>query len=314
MTIDDRALAWMLASQRGVLSRVDALNCGLTANGIRHRTRPGGPWQRLLPAIYLTTTGAPRYDQLLMAATLYAGPVSVITGPAALRNHGIRAPDNRHVDVLVPASRKRASHAFAAIHRTRRMPFSFAVDGSLRFALPARAVADTVRGLSKVSDARAIVASAVQQRKCTIQELGVELADGPIRDSARLRAVLLEVMAGVRSAPEAELRDLIRKSGLPLPLFNPQLFLNGEFLATPDAWWPDAGVIAEVDSREWHLSPADWENTMRRHARLSAAGIIVLHISPRQLHTEPDRVVRDIAGALRAGRPVPGIATRLAAA
>jgi very-short-patch-repair endonuclease len=194
------------------------------------------------------------------------------------------------------------------------MPHGFTVDGGLRFAPAARAVADTARGLSVVSEARAVVASAVQQRKCTIQELGVELADGPIRDSARLRAVLLEVMAGVRSAPEAELRDLIRKSGLPLPLFNPQLFLNGEFLATPDAWWPDAGVIAEVDSREWHLSPADWENTMRRHARLSAAGIIVLHISPRQLHTEPDRVVRDIAGALRAGRPVPGIATRLAAA
>ncbi len=101
---------------------------------------------------------------------------------------------------------------------------------------------------------------------------------------------------------------------MPLPLFNPQLFLNGKFLATPDAWWPDAGVAAEVDSREWHLSPADWENTMRRHARLSAAGIIVLHISPRQLRTEPDRVVRDIAGALRAGRPVPGITIRPAAA
>lgn len=314
MTLEHRDVAWLVASQRGVLSRTQAFACGITANGVQYRTRPGGPWQRLLPGIYLTTTGPPSRDQLLMAALVYAGSVSMITGPAALPIYSIRPPKTRVVDVLVPATRQRASRAFVTIHRTHRMPHGFTVDGGLRFAPAARAVADTARGLSVVSEARAVVASAVQQRKCTIQELGAELADGPIRDSARLRAVLLEVMAGVRSAPEAELRDLIRKSGLPLPLFNPQLFLNGEFLATPDAWWPDAGVIAEVDSREWHLSPADWENTMRRHARLSAAGIIVLHISPRQLHTEPDRVVRDIAGALRAGRPVPGIATRLAAA
>ena len=34
---------------------------------------------------------------------------------------------------------------------------------------------------------------------------------------------------------------------------------DGEtFLARPDAWWLKAGVVVEVDSREWHLSPEDW--------------------------------------------------------
>ena len=249
MTLDDRDAAWLLASQRGVLSRTQALACGMTANGIQYRTRPGGPWQRLLPGIYLTTTGEPSRDQLLTAALVYAGPVSVITGPAALPIYKIRTPTARVVDVLVPATKRPASRSFVAIYRTRRMPQGFTVEGALRFAPAARAVADAARGQAVLSEVRAVVASAVQQRRCTIQELGTELTDGAIRDSARLRAVLLEVMAGVRSAPEAEFRDLIRTSGLPLPLFNPQLFLNGEFLATPDAWWPDAGVIAEVDSR-----------------------------------------------------------------
>jgi hypothetical protein len=37
---------------------------------------------------------------------------------------------------------------------------------------------------------------------------------------ALLRKVILEAAAGIRSAPEAELRDLIVKAALPMPLFN----------------------------------------------------------------------------------------------
>jgi len=121
-------------------------------------------------------------------------------------------------------------------------------------------------------------------------------------------------MDGARSAPEADFRALIMRSGLPLPKFNWNIYLHGEFLARPDAWWPEAGVVAEVESREWHLSPEDWERTMRRQARMASAGLIVLPFSPRQLHDEPERLLRDVAGALRVGRPVPGITARPSAA
>ena len=127
--------------------------------------------------------------------------------------------------------------------------------------------------------------------------------------------MLGEVIDGIRSPAEADLRMLIRTSGLPQPLYNPKLYLpDGLFLAQPDAWWPDYGVAAEVDSREWHLSPADWEATMARHARMSAAGIVVLHFSPRQQRDQPAAVIGTIAGALRAGRPLPAITTRPMAA
>jgi len=49
-----------------------------------------------------------------------------------------------------------------------------------------------------------------------------------------------------------------------------------------DAWWAAAGVAAEIDSREWHLAPAGWERTMRRHAEMISQGILVLHFSPGQ--------------------------------
>jgi hypothetical protein len=310
----ERALRSFLLSQRGVLTREQALACGISAHGIAHRIRRGGPWLRLLPGIYLTATGAPTWDQLQTAALLHAGAGSVITGPAALCNYGIRRSQPRRVDVLIPHERERQSAKFAAIHRTRRMPETVAVDLALRFAPAERAVADTVRQLADLAETRAVVAAAVQLGRCSIADLAAELRAGPVRGSARLRSVLAEVIAGIRSAPEGDLRDLIRKSGLPQPLYNPRLYVGDVFLAQPDAWWPEYGVAVEVDSREWHLSPADWERTMARHRRMSAAGIIVLHISPRQLRDQQADAIAEIAGALRSGRSLPAVTTRPLAA
>jgi very-short-patch-repair endonuclease len=306
---DDRALLWLLAHQRGVVARAQALESGMSEDGLRHRIRTGGPWQRLLPGVYLATTGQSTREQRQIAAILYAGPSSLITGRAALRACGIGGPETEMIDVLIPAERQRASQRFVAIHRTRRMPQQSFVDGPIRYVPAARAVADAVRGLTKLSDARTVVASAVQMRRCSIAQVADELRNGPHRGSALLRTVLAEVAVGVRSTAEGDFLALIRRSGLPRPLFNARLLQDGVLLGIVDAWWPEASVAVEVDSREWHLLPSHWDDTMRRHARLIAAGVGVIHVSPRQIRTEPDRIVGNIADALLRGRPAAGIVT-----
>jgi hypothetical protein len=97
-------------------------------------------------------------------------------------------------------------------------------------------------------------------------------------------------------------------------MYNPTLLWNGQFLASPDAWWPDFGVAAEVESKEWHLLPSDWEHTMTRQRRMTSAGIYVLQFTPGQLRREPGVVLADIAAALKVGRSAPGITTRPVAA
>jgi hypothetical protein len=260
--------------------------------------------------VYLTATGQPTRQQLEVAAVLHAGPRSLITGRAALAFHGIRGPNAAAVDVLVPAISSVRSRGFVVIHRTRRIPELWACDLALRYALPARAIADSLRSLDELADARTVVASAVQQRLCTVRELAGELADRHDAGDALFRQVLAEVAAGIRSAPEGELRDLIMNSGLPEPLYNADLYLNGKFLARPDAWWPHACVAVEVDSREWHLLPEDWQQTLRRTRRMTAAGIFVVHVTPGQLRAEPQQVIQDVADALERGRPAIGITTR----
>jgi len=147
----------------------------------------------------------------------------------------------------------------------------------------------------------------VQQGRCRIDWLGEELRCGPVRGSARLRRALAEVTGGIRSATEGDLRDLIIRAGLPMPMFNARLYAGQRLIAVADAWWPQAHVAVEVDSREWHLSPEDWERTLRRSAALGALGIVVLHFTPGQIRDEPARVAAEISSAIgfgRAGGPV----------
>lgn len=275
----------------------------MTESVLHHRIRQNGAWQVLLPGVYLSSTGTATSAQREMAPLLYVGPGAAITGPAALVAHGIRAPETAIVDVLVPAERKRRDIGFVRVQRTSRMPNVVYPVGAIRYAPPVRAMAGTARTLRDVGDVRAVVASAVQWRKVHVIDLAGELAGGPAAGSALLRAVLAEVAdGGVRSAVEADLRTLIKRARLPDPLYNPRLYVGEEFIATPDAWWPAAGVAVEVDSREWHLSPQDWERTLARHSRMSAHGIIVLHYPPSRLHAEPRVVMAEIKSALEAGR------------
>jgi very-short-patch-repair endonuclease len=307
--LDDRALSAVLLRQHGVISRSQALACGMTPGALRCRIEGRGLWQRLLPGTYLAATGTPTTIQREIAALSYAGRDSVITGPAALRHHEIRAQATGVITVLIPARRAVRSTETVRIWRSQRMP-RFVVDDGVRVVLPARAVADTARALSSLRDVRAVVADAVQAGRCPIRLLADELDDGPRRHSALLRRAITEVREGVRSVTEAEFRDLLRRARLPSPMFNASIFAGRTFLAVADAWWPDAGVAAEVDSREWHLRPADWERTMRRHAALTAHGILVLHFTPRMIRNDGARVVTEIRDAIRAGRARPALDLR----
>src|SRR5580693_8330234 len=136
--VDDSVLARVLRDQEGVISRAEALDSGMPLHQVRYRIRAGGPWQRLLPGVYLAATGTPTQQQTEIAALRYAGPGSALTGVAALRRHGVR------------------------VWPTVRMPEFVLADGAVRFTQAARAVADASRELSSLREVRAVTADAVQ--------------------------------------------------------------------------------------------------------------------------------------------------------
>lgn len=303
MALFDRdAVADILRKQHGVITRSQAKSCRMSESALRHRLRTDGPWQVLLPGIYLASTGAATNVQREVAAALYGGPGSVITGPSALALHRIRVPRTPTVNILVPQARRRRSVGFVQLSRTSRMPALVFPQDGVFYVPPARAVADTVRDLRDLAAIRAIVADGVQRGIVPIRQLAEELDSGPRWGSARFRQVLQEVADGIRSAAEGDLLALVKSEGLPEPMYNARLYAGNTFIGSPDVWWAEAGVAGEVDSRAWHLSPADWERTLARDARMSAHGIVVLRFSPNRLRKEPRVVADEIRSALEAGR------------
>jgi hypothetical protein len=300
--IDTATLDDILDRQHDVITRKQALRAGVTQDALRHRLRAGGPWQILLPQVYVATTGTPSRGQQEMGAMLYGGPQSVVTGRAALACHRIRVELSDFVDVLVPLTRQRGDAGFVRLHRTSRMPEGHFQFGGIRYTLAARAVGDMVRGMGSLRDVRALVADAVQRERCELGELIAELNAGPRRESALFREALSEVIGGSRSAAEGDLLKLITKAGLEMPLFNAEIYDGDEFVARPDAWYPELGIAIEIDSREWHLSPTQHKYTLRRGNRMEKYLINVLRFTPNDLRYEPEWVIAEIREAISRAR------------
>jgi hypothetical protein len=184
---DAERLRHVLQAQHQVITRVQALACGMPQSTLDRYIAPGGRWQRLLPGVYLAVTGAATQDQRELAALLYAGRRSLLTGSAAMRRHRLRPAGPDVVDVLIPWQRRRQSTGFVRVHRTRRMPVRLYVTGGIRFAKAPRAVADAARILTRFDDVRHVVCEAVQRRACTVAELIEELEVGPPRSSTLFR-------------------------------------------------------------------------------------------------------------------------------
>jgi hypothetical protein len=302
---DNAHLLRILDAQHQVISRSQALACGLPRSTVTSWGKSKGKWQRLLPGVYLTVTGKPSPEQRLMAALLYAGPTSLVTGTAALRVYRLRAPGPDVVDVLVPQASRRQSTAFVRIHRTRRLPRVYRA-GAVRYAAPARAVADAAHLLPSLDDVRAVVAEAIQKQACSIAQLGLELTQAGTRDTSRLRIALKDIRAGSRSVAEIRFRELVEASPLPSPRYN--VFLrsaDGTDIGEVDAWWADAGVSVEIDSQEYHFYRADWLRTEAKRSRLLKHGVFPHNIAPVRVARDWDAVCAELRSSLEKGRQRP---------
>jgi hypothetical protein len=293
----------------GVLTRAQLLAAGVTSATIARSLQPGGRCRRLLPGVLLLNHGEPTRRQLVMASLLYAGPRSVLTGLEAARWHGIRRlPDDGQIHVLVPHGCQVSSRDFLRVERTRRPPSVECITG-IPVASAARSVVDAVRRLQRPDQIRAMVADTVQRGICCVDSLAEEVAHWGVPGVAAPRRVLAEIGDGVRSAAEAWARALIRRSRLvPPPAWNIAVHSNtGRRLAVVDAWWDDAGLAWEIDSKEFHLGPDDYDATMRRHSALAASGVLVVHTVPGRLRNDAaavlDEVERAYIEAKRRPRP-----------
>jgi hypothetical protein len=315
----DADLVAVADSQLGLITAAQLAQLGVQTSTVARR-RAGGMWTRVLPGVHLVDGGHPTRTQRLLAALLYAGPDSMLTGTSALRLYGFRAlhlqeiaddePERPEpVHVLVAHERRRLSTGFVRIERTHRLPTPARRRG-LAVAPLARAVGDAARRFPRESDAVAVVTEAVQRGWVDVDDLRTELREGPTRGSRYLRGAVASVARGARSVPEVDLASLLEAAQIPGLVLNARLVTDsGVFVAVADAWLDDVGLAIEVDSLEYHSTGEHFERTVRRNARYATAGVPVFTVLPTDIRDRPNSVVGDVLSARAAAtqRPRPRV-------
>ncbi|MER5351579.1 hypothetical protein ABT093_14765 [Kitasatospora sp. NPDC002551] len=308
--------------QQNVLTAGQLRARGVPARIISEHCRRGGPWQRLLPRVYLLQSGDPSPEQRMWAALLYAArngreggraEGAVITGAAALALYGFaavpRLPAVTGVDVLVPRQRRLKDAGEVRIRRTERELVARSVHG-LACAPVARAVADALHEWTSEGAAggpapvREVLGEAVRRPdlRCTVRELAAELAESGLVSDLRVRAVLDGLLAAERDRSLERIGELVDEWLLPVPLTGPELRMRGgTYVAVPDLYWPRAGVAVEVDSELRSVSEGEAAWMRGGQHRMEYLGVRVVYVSGARLAEDPDAVGAELREAFRLG-------------
>jgi very-short-patch-repair endonuclease len=293
----DAIIVALAARQHGAVARAQLLRLGVAASAIDDRVARG--WlQRLYRGVYRvgpvenTRTRA-------MAALLACGEAAVLShSTAATVVWGCAAIDGAQglVEVTRPAGAR--MHVGIRVHRTSLLPSEVVLRDALRVTTPERTILD-LAGTTPLAALERLVADAVARRVVRESALLAVLASHPgQRGTSRLRTLLGNGGAPVRSEAEAHFRRLIRGTGLKAPLVNTRV---GRYRV--DFLWPAERLVVEVDGLAFHGSALRFESDRRRDAELVAAGYRVIRVTWRRLTAEPAAVLVQVAQALAVTTP-----------
>lgn len=274
------------------------------------RATRAGHWREVLSGAWLRSAGPVTRDHRQQAALARLGPRAALTGADACAEYGMRdVPADDRVAVLVPHRVQRDLGPDVRLVRST-VPATVLTMRGRRWVGPARAVHDACLGLG-LQQVRALVTAAADDTWTSAADLRELLEAGPRRGSANLRRAIGDVEAGARSAPEAEaadvLGDAVRARRLPRFLLNPDVYLHGELLVSPDLWLVGTGVGGELDSRRFHGSQISLDRTLARHARAERRGVTLVHRSPTRFRQDPQDFVRELAERVAEVPEPPGL-------
>lgn len=273
------------STQRRVLTARALREHGVSAAVADERCRPGGPWQLLLPGVYLLRPGPPAGDERLHAALLYAGGAggsggsgdapgeaeesvpaprdghaetaggaAMITGYAALALNGFAAaPPLRalnRIDVLVPRSRRLRSAGWARLVHAERPPCAEEIAGMPVAPVP-RALADAVAESTDGVTVGRLLVESVRVGHCEPPAVVRELRRARLLGRSHVVDAVEMLLAEGRAQAEGRLYEMVFRYWLPEPCWNVELRLpGGPSLGSVDAYWPEQAVALELYARD----------------------------------------------------------------
>ncbi len=98
---------------------------------------------------------------------------------------------------------------------------------------------------------------------------------------------------------ETKLKQLLRRNGLPTPVFQYEIWHNGRFIARVDAAYPEHRIAIEYDSYEHHTGKQAIDRDSDRRARLQRIDWETITFTAASIRQQRRRSARDAAQETR---------------
>lgn len=285
----DLRIAEIAAGQRGYVTRKQLLALGVTRSAVTRRIDFG----RLIPdhnGVY--AVGHLSKDPLDRAfgAVLACGKDAVLSHASAATVWGIYRHWRRPYHVTAPSGHSRpgiAVHRAELHRRDRTRQLGLPVTG------PARTLADNARGMTEKRLTRAVNDLRLQGylNQSDLVDLLIRCPRHP--GARRLRPFALGTKGPTRSDFEDGFHAFTERFGLPDALVNTKL--HGFEV---DAYFPQHGVVVELDGWDFHSSQSSFKLDREQDAELLALGIVTLRITWDRLIGSPEREARRLTAIL----------------
>lgn len=283
--------------QRGVISRTQALTCGISPDAVDRLLR-AGRWLPLRRGVYSVYTGEPSREATLWAVVLLAGEGAALSHRTAAELFKITDQPSSLIHVTIPHHRRMSPATGVVIHRSARV--TKAIHPTL---LPPRTrIEETVLDVAEqaiVFDAAFGVVCAASQRRLTTCDRIAEAMSH--RKKMRWRAELGDALGligtGVHSLLEYRyVRTVEHAHGLP-PATRQAKVTSGRNRYL-DNLYRSYGLCVELDGQQAHPDDQRWSD-LRRINTLTELGITVLRYSWTDVDRRPCQTAAQVASVLR---------------
>ena len=301
-TTPDLAADRLALSQRGVLSRAQALASGMSEDAIYRRLR-SGRWEKVFPSVYRVSGAERSWLQNLTAALLWAGPRSVTRGRSAGALWELDGCPEGAIELFHIGRRGKAPSGITVRCTDRLEPSDVTSHKGLTVTTPTRTLLDLATVLDR-DHLEIALEDALRRRLTSVPRLRWMLdtqarrlpGAKPLRRLIDLRD---DKQRATDSWLEAKLFPLLRKARLPAPEPGVDITEGGRFVARPDFVYPDARLIIEAHSYRFHSGRQAWDKDVQRDKKLRRLGWRLLYLTYEDIIKRPEQVVADIRAALR---------------
>lgn len=278
-------------TQAGVVSRGQALACGVSARTVSRRVATGA-WWPVHPGVYLVAGHRLTDEARVRAAWLWGGEHSTVSGPAAAFWHGMLGRRGFRLDLTMPrASHRQRPHGVFLRRRD--------LDPEDRTAL--RGVVVTGCALTVLETAPVVARGAQFLDRALQSHIGFpELHEAYCRSAGSrgmgpAGAMLVACADRADSAAERLMLRLLNGAGF-AGFVRAHPF--GPF--TVDVAFPVSRLAVEVDGWAWHVDTERFTTDRRKGNALVGAGWTLLRFTWGDLTERPGEVVAEIRAALAA--------------